>query len=92
MANVLIGKIEVALEDVAHFLAGAQTLILNSPAIITALGTLLVATDKVLSDAQTDLTNPTNLINIPIAAQQLADIKLVWTDIKALWAKAKVSI
>jgi hypothetical protein len=92
VANVVIGKIEVALEDVAHWLAKAQTVLLKGPAIIASLGTLFVAVDKVLSDASTDLSNPVGLINIPMDVQQFADLKLVWTDIKAAFASAGVKI
>lgn len=92
MANVVIGKIEVALEDVAHWLSKAQQLILKGPAILTSLGTLLVAVDKVLADVSLDVSNPTGLINIPMDMQQLADLKAVWTDIKTAFGSAGVKI
>jgi hypothetical protein len=92
MANVVIGKIEVALEDVAHWLSKAQALLIKGPAVIASLGTLFVAVDKVLSDATTDLSNPLGLVNIPMDVQQFTDLKAVWADIKAAMATAGVKI
>ena len=92
MANVVIGKVEVALEDVAHWLSRAQQVIIKGPAIVTALGTLFVAVDKVLADASLDLSNPVGLVNIPMDIQQFADLKTVWTDIKNAFSAAGVKI
>ena len=92
MANVVIGKIEVALEDVLHWVSKVQSVLLKGPAIITALGVILTAVDKVINDAQVDVANPIGLINIPMDLQQLADVKLVWTDIKAAFTAGGVKI
>ena len=92
MANVVIGKIEVALEDVLHWLAGVEKVVLETPKIITSVSVVLIAVGKVISDASTDFSNPTQLINIPIMASQLADIKSVWADIVNVFKTAKVTL
>ena len=65
---------------------------LKGPAIITNLGVLLAAVDKVIADVELDVANPTVLINIPVTQQQLADLKTVWTDIKTVFVSAGVKI
>ena len=92
MANVVINGIEHALEDVAHWITGVKTVVLKGPAIITNLGVLLAAVDKVIADVELDVANPTVLINIPVTQQQLADLKTVWTDIKTVFVSAGVKI
>lgn len=88
MANVVIGKVEVVLEDVLHFFAKVQTVVLKGPQIIVSLTVLLTAVDKVINDVQLDVANPVGLINVPMDAQQLADVKAIWPDIKAVFASA----
>jgi hypothetical protein len=90
MANAQIttktgNVIEVAFEDILHWLSKAQALTLKGPQIIAAVTVILQAVDKVVLDAQTDVASPTSLINIPMDLQQLQDIKAVWPDIKALF-------
>lgn len=90
MANTTIitksgNKIEIAFEDILHWLVKAQSLTLKGPAIIAAVSAILSATSTVVEDAALDAATPTTLLNIPIDAGQLQDIKLVWTDIKALF-------
>lgn len=92
MANVVIGKIEVALEDVLHWVSKVQTVILKGPAIITALGVILQQVDKVIADVTLDASAPITLLNVQIDTQQLADIKLVWADIKTAFTAAGVKI
>ena len=76
------GVIEIAFEDILHWLTRAQTLVLKGPALITALTVLLQAVDKVVLEAQTDVSNPIGLINIPMDIQQFNDVKVVWADVK----------
>jgi len=85
MANVVIGKIEVALEDVFHWLTSAKTFVIKSPTILAALVTILVAVGKVVEDVKMDFSNPIAVFNIPLSGQQLTDIKSVWADIKELF-------
>ena len=90
MANAQIttktgNVIEVAFEDILHWLVKAQNLTLKGPAIIAAVTAILSAVDKVVVDASLDVAAPADLINIPMDVQQLQDIKAVWADIMALF-------
>jgi hypothetical protein len=83
VANVILGKIEIAAEDVLRFLSVTQTAILKGPAVLSALATLIGGLDKVVVDIQVDAANPLQLLNVPFTMQQLADIKAVLPEIKA---------
>jgi len=90
MANVLIGKIEVALEDVLHFFQKAEQIVLKGPKVISAVVTLFSAIEKVVVDASVDISNPATLINVPLDIQQFNDVKAVWPDIKAILISAGI--
>ena len=92
MANVIIGKIEIALEDVAHWLKGVGEVVLKGPAIVTALGVLFAQLDKVISDVEVDVANPLAIVNVGLTNQTLTDLKDVWADVKAVFAAAGVKI
>ena len=90
MANTQIttktgNVIEVAFEDILHWLVKVQALTLKGPQIIAAVTAVLSAAGKVIEDASLDAAAPTTILNIPMDAQQLQDVKVVWTDIKALF-------
>ena len=92
MANVVIEDVEIGLAKLAHWLVSVKQVVLKGPALLTALGNLLVAVDKVMADVQMDLSNPLALINIAIPAQQITDLKTVWADLKVLFADAGIKI
>jgi hypothetical protein len=77
--------IEVAFEDILHWLVKAENIVLKSPTEIAAVTAILQAVGKVINDASLDVANPTGLINIPMDVAQLADVKAVWADISALF-------
>lgn len=82
--------IEVAIEDILHWFSKVEQVVLKGPHIIMAIGTLLAAVEKVLADVQIDVANPIGLINISVDAQQLADVKVIWPDIKAVFTAAGI--
>jgi hypothetical protein len=92
VANVLIGKVEVALEDVAHWLSGVSQVVLKGPAIVTALASLLSALDQTVLNTATDISQPTTLLQISVQTQLITDLKSVWTDIKAVFSAAGFKI
>lgn len=92
VANVLIGKIEVALEDVIQWLGGVHNFVLKSSTVVTALAQVVVAVGAVVEDAQADFSNPSGMTSITLQNQQLQDLKAVWADVKAAFAAAGIKI
>lgn len=92
MANAVIGKIEVVLEDVFSFLKKTQQVVLKGPTVILALSNLFTAVEKVVTDVSGDVANPTGLINIQMDINQFNDLKAVWADIKAAFAAIGIKI
>jgi len=92
MANVVIGKIEVALEDVVHWLSGVHNFVLKSSTVVTALAQVVVAVGVVVEDAAADFSNPTGMTSIVLQNKQLQDLKTAWADIKAAFAAAGIHI
>ena len=84
MANVLLNiekGVEVAASDALHFIAGVNA---KSPAAIAALGVLLGAVAKVVSEVSNDAQAPASLLNFSLDVSQFADIKAVWPDVVKL--------
>lgn len=82
MANILLSiekGIEVGAEDTLKWLAGAGRLIKAAPTVIAALGTLVGALDKPLTDLAAAAANP---LNISLDIQTAQDLKTVWPDVK----------
>jgi hypothetical protein len=79
MANIFVNiekGIEVAAEDVLHFIAGADKALALTPAVVAGLGTILGA----VSTAVTASESAAQGSGLNIALDQAA-----WTDIKAIW-------
>ena len=92
MANVVIGKIEVALEDVIHWLGGVHNFVLKSSTVVTALAQVVVAVGAVVEDTAADFSNPTGMTSITLQNTQLQDLKTVWADVKAAFTAAGINI
>lgn len=89
-ANVVLGKVEVALEDVWHWFSKAQQIVLKGPAILMALTVLIQGVEKVIADVAADAANPLALVNVQITNQQLIDVQAVIPEIKAVLVAAGV--
>lgn len=92
MANVVIGKIELALSDVAHWLSGVQQVILKGPTIITALGSLLSELATVVASAETAVETPAVVLTATFQASTIAALKAVWPDVVAVFKAAGITI
>jgi hypothetical protein len=82
MANILLNiekGIEVGAEDTLKWLAGASRAIKAAPTVIAALGTLVGALDKPLTELAAAAANP---LNISLDIQTANDLKTVWPDVK----------
>ncbi len=83
MANILVNiekGIEIGAEDALRWLSGANKAIQATPAVIAALATLVGAIEKPLSELAGAAANP---LNIPLDVQTVADLKAVWSQLKA---------
>ena len=92
MANVVIGKIELALSDVAHWLSGVQQVILKGPTIITALAALFSELATVVTEAETAVETPTVVLTATFQTSTIIALKAVWPDVVAVFKAAGVNI
>ncbi|HWE87225.1 MAG TPA: hypothetical protein VG267_19925 [Terracidiphilus sp.] len=82
MANILLSiekGIEVGAEDALKWIAGAGRAVKAAPAVIAALGTLVGALDKPLTELAAAAANP---LNISLDIQTANDLKTVWPEVK----------
>lgn len=78
---ITIGKdVEIAAEDALHFVQKAET---ETPQVAGALGVVLAAVGKAISDVQGAAQSPAQVLNISFDQQVFADLKAVWPDVKA---------
>ena len=92
MANILVNVekgLEVACEDILSFIGKTSK---NTPGAVAALGVLLGAVSKVVSEVASDAQNPTQLLNFSLTQQQIADIKAVWPDLVTLTATLGIKL
>ena len=62
----------------------------SAPKVIAGLAVLLSAVDKAFSDGTTDAANPSELVlNL---STQVADVKAVWSDAKAVVADLGIKL
>lgn len=78
--TVLLKDIEVEAGKVLSFLARAEK---AEPQVVAALGVLLGAVSKAVTDVQGAAAQP---LNIQLDQATFADIKAVWPDVKAFAA------
>jgi hypothetical protein len=93
LANIFLNiekGVEVAAEDVLHFIAGAEKVLALAPAELAAIGAVLGAVDKAVTDASAAATE--GFINVPLDITVFTDLKTVWTSIQAAFTKAGVNI
>ena len=81
MSNVVLKDIEVAAEKLLSFVAKAKKVVAIAPAVIAALGTILGAVGKAL----TDLTGAaaSSGLNLALDEEEISDLKDVWEDVEA---------
>jgi len=82
MANILVSiekGIEIGAADALRWLAGADRAVKAAPGVIAALGTLIGALEKPITDVSAVAGNP---LNIPLDIQTVKDIQAVWPDVK----------
>lgn len=82
MANILVSiekGIEVGCTDVLKWIAGAGKVISAAPAVIAALGTLVSALDKPVSELAAAAQNP---LNIELDIQTVKDLNAVWPEVR----------
>lgn len=71
--------IEIGAQDALKWLAGAGHVVKAAPTAVAALGTLVGALDKPITDLAATAVNP---LNIPLDIQTAQDLKAVWPDVK----------
>jgi hypothetical protein len=81
--------IEVAAEDALRFVEKAET---KTPQVAGALGVVLGAVGKAISDVETGAQTPTQVLNISFDQQVYADLKAVWPDVKTFVATLGVKL
>jgi hypothetical protein len=82
MANILVSVekgIEIGAADALKWIAGAGRAIKAAPAAVAALGTLVGALDKPVTDLAAASVNP---LNLSLDVQTASDLKAVWPDVK----------
>jgi hypothetical protein len=83
MANILVNiekGIEIGAEDALKWLTGANKTLQAAPAVIAALGTLMGAIEKPITEVAGVVSNP---LNIALDVQAVSDIRAVWPQITA---------
>lgn len=93
MANIFLNiekGIQVAAEDVLHFVSKAQAVIAASPVVIAALGTILGAVAT--AAANTAAAAQAGGLNITFDEQAWASILAVWPDVKAFAKDLGISL
>lgn len=79
-ALVTLGKdVELAAEDALHFVQKAES---ETPQVAGALGVVLGAIGKAITDVQSGAAMPTQVLNLQFDSQVFADLKAVWPDVK----------
>lgn len=82
MANILVSVekgIEIGAQDALKWIAGAGRALKATPAVIAALGTLVGALDRPITDLAAAAANP---LNLSLDIQTAGDLKAVWPDVK----------
>jgi hypothetical protein len=82
MANILVSiekGIEVGCTDVLKWLASAGKVISAAPSVVAALGTLIGALDKPVSELAACTQNP---LNLTLDIQTVKDLQAVWPEVK----------
>ena len=85
MASILVNiekGVEVAAEDVLHWLGGAAKTITLAPKVLAAIAILLGAIGKAVTDGTAAAAQ--DGINLPLDLQTWNDIKAVWPDVKTV--------
>jgi hypothetical protein len=92
MANILVNiekGIEIGAEDALKWLTGANKSLQAAPAVIAALGTLMGAIEKPITEVAGVVSNP---LNIALDVQAVADIRAVWPQITAFLATLGIKL
>ncbi len=82
MANILVNMekgIEIGVEDALKWVAGVSRAVKAAPAAIAALGTLVAALDKPLTELAAAAENP---LNLTLDIQTANDLKAVWPEVR----------
>ena len=90
MANILLSiekGIEIGAEDALKWIAGTDRAIKAAPAIIAALGTLVGALDKPITELAAVAADP---LNFNLDIQTAHDLKAVWPEVKQFLATVGV--
>lgn len=92
MANILVNiekGIEIGAEDALKWLTRANTGLQAAPAVIAALGTLMGAIEKPITEVAGVASNP---LNIALDIQAVTDIRAVWPELKAFLATLGIKL
>jgi hypothetical protein len=89
-ALVTVAKdVDLAATDVLKVLANVEK---KSPAAVAALGVLLGAVGKAVSDVQTGAQTPADLVNVSFDSATFADLKAVWPDVVSFAATLGIKL
>lgn len=92
MANILVNiekGIEIGAEDALKWLTGANKTLQAAPAVIAALGTLMGAIEKPITEVAGVAANP---LNIALDVQAVNDIRAVWPELTAFLATLGIKL
>lgn len=92
MANILVNiekGIEIGAEDALKWLTGANKTLQAAPAVIAALGTLMGAIEKPITEVAGVAANP---LNIALDVQAVNDIRAVWPQLTAFLATLGIKL
>ncbi|HVC46332.1 MAG TPA: hypothetical protein VND90_03710 [Terracidiphilus sp.] len=92
MANILVNiekGIEIGAEDALKWLTGANKTLQAAPAVIAALGTLMGAIEKPITEFAGAASNP---LNIALDIQAVTDIRAVWPELKTFLATLGIKL
>ena len=83
MANIGVSVekgVEVAAEDVLHWVKGLEKVVTAAPEVLAALAVLAASVERPLMDLAVVSANP---LNIPMDLQTANDLRAAWPAVKA---------